>query len=316
MSRARIPSVFHPNKTRPSQSRRVAHLAQTVRQLRDNQSKAVPQNDARRRATREMFESILADALNKALGEYCVGIDTEKLRVSAWRGDVLLKNVQLKRTALASLRAPIALDAGTIGELRLKIPWRNLGKEAVIVEIDRVFVLASRVELDEFATANASDESRDKGAKSDEEREEERAKRAERVARAEFDWLKASMGKLKKKIESEVDKKKSKPWIWSLVSTAIANVQVKVTNVHFRYEDDITTPGHRFTSGMTVSQLSAITVDDAGKPTFTTSDMLSRIHKHVTLAKFSVYLDSDNLSERWKSSEQWKPPEPSDTCPQ
>ena len=312
MSRARIPSVFHPNKTRPSQSRRVAHLAQTVRQLRDNQSKAVPQNDARRRATREMFESILADALNKALGEYCVGIDTEKLRVSAWRGDVLLKNVQLKRTALASLRAPIALDAGTIGELRLKIPWRNLGKEAVIVEIDRVFVLASRVELDEFATANASDESRDKGAKSDEEREEERAKRAERVARAEFDWLKASMGKLKKKIESEVDKKKSKPWIWSLVSTAIANVQVKVTNVHFRYEDDITTPGHRFTSGMTVSQLSAITVDDAGKPTFTTSDMLSRIHKHVTLAKFSVYLDSDNLSERWKSSEQWKPPEPSD----
>ena len=94
-----------------------------------------------------MFEGFLADALNRALGEYCVGIDSEKIRVSAWQGDVELRNVQLKKTALDALRAPIALDAGYIGSLRLKVPWTNLGEEAVVVEIDRVFLLASRVTL-------------------------------------------------------------------------------------------------------------------------------------------------------------------------
>ena len=46
-----------------------------------------------------------------------------------------------KKTALDALRAPIALDAGYIGSLRLKVPWTNLGEEAVVVEIDRVFLL-------------------------------------------------------------------------------------------------------------------------------------------------------------------------------
>ena len=103
-----------------------------------------------------MFEGFLADALNRALGEYCVGIDSEKIRVSAWQGDVELRNVQLKKTALDALRAPIALDAGYIGSLRLKVPWTNLGEDAVVVEIDRVFLLASRVTLAE-AERNAAD---------------------------------------------------------------------------------------------------------------------------------------------------------------
>lgn len=102
-----------------------------------------------------MFEGFLADALNKALGAYCVGIDSEKIRVSAWRGDVELRNVQLKKTALDALRAPIALDAGYVGSLRLKVPWTKLGEEAVVVEIDRVFLLASRVTLAE-AERNAA----------------------------------------------------------------------------------------------------------------------------------------------------------------
>ena len=58
-----------------------------------------------------MFEQYLADALNKALGAYCDGIDGEKLRVSAWNGDVELRNVRLKKTALSTLRAPATPEA-------------------------------------------------------------------------------------------------------------------------------------------------------------------------------------------------------------
>ena len=58
--------------------------------MKSKQSRLIPHSVARGAA---MFESLLADALNKALGQYCEQVDAEKLRVSALRGDVLLRNV-------------------------------------------------------------------------------------------------------------------------------------------------------------------------------------------------------------------------------
>ena len=100
-----------------------------------------------------MFESLLADALNAALGRYCVGIDAERVRVSAWAGDVELHDVQLKATALELLGAPIVVDAGVARSIRVRVPWTNLGKEAVRVEIDGVCALARRRDGREAASA-------------------------------------------------------------------------------------------------------------------------------------------------------------------
>jgi len=259
-----------------------------------------------------MFESILADALNKALGKYCEVVDAEKLRVSALRGDVLLRNVQLKRDALKQLDAPVTVDAGVIGSLRLKVPWTKLGQEPVVVEIDRVFLLATRVEMDDATRARGGDE--EEGAEDEDEDAKARV-RSERLRKGEFDWLKASMGKVKKEVESAVanaGEGRTKSWMWSLFGTVIGNLQVTVTNVHCRYEDAITTPGNKFSCGLTIGTLSAITVDDDGNPTFTTSDMLSRIHKHVKLANFALYLDSGTLSTPWKTHDGWRPPDSND----
>ena len=210
-----------------------------------------------------MFEGFLADALNRALGEYCVGIDSEKIRVSAWQGDVELRNVQLKKTALDALRAPIALDAGYIGSLRLKVPWTNLGEEAVVVEIDRVFLLASRVTLAE-AERNAADA----GLSTLERTRREVDERTKKLEEAELDWLRTSMGKMTKQMQEEAERKDS--WMWKTFHTVLGNLQVKVTNVHFRYEDTLTTPNNPFACGLTIEKMSAVTVDDSGQPTFTT----------------------------------------------
>lgn len=278
--------------------------------MKSKQSRLIPHSVARGAA---MFESLLADALNKALGQYCEQVDAEKLRVSALRGDVLLRNVQLKRDALRALNAPVTLDAGVIGSLRLKVPWTKLGQEPVVVEIDRVFVLATRVEIDDATEARGGDATSASNSDGVDKNTGDARARSERLAQSEFDWLKASMGKLKRDVENAaVEGGKSKSWMWSLFGTVIGNLQVTVTNVHFRYEDEITTPGNRFACGMTIETLSAITVDDDGNPTFTSSDMLSRIHKHVKLANFAMYLDSGTLSTPWKTHAGWMPPDPKD----
>ncbi|KAL6002803.1 hypothetical protein ACLOJK_023025 [Asimina triloba] len=56
--------------------------------------------------------------------------------------DVVLKDLHLKAEALNSLNLPVTVSAGFIGAITLKVPWKSLGKEPVIVVIDRVFVLA------------------------------------------------------------------------------------------------------------------------------------------------------------------------------
>lgn len=68
-----------------------------------------------------MFEAQVAYYLNKYLGKYVYGLDPESLKISVWRGDVELKNLQLKPEALQELNLPIIVRAGLLGRLTLKV---------------------------------------------------------------------------------------------------------------------------------------------------------------------------------------------------
>lgn len=57
------------------------------------------------------------------------------------------------------------------------------------------------------------------------------------------------------------------------------NVQLSITNIHVRYEDDVTDPGHPFACGVTLEQLSASTVDENGEEAFVTTSPLSILRK-------------------------------------
>jgi Vacuolar protein sorting-associated protein len=183
----------------------------------------------------------------------------------------------------------------------LKVPWTNLGEEAVVVEIDRVFLLASRVTLAE-AERNAADA----GLSTLERTRREVDERTKKLEEAELDWLRTSMGKMTKQMQEEAERKDS--WMWKTFHTVLGNLQVKVTNVHFRYEDTLTTPNNPFACGLTIEKMSAVTVDDSGQPTFTTGGALEGIHKHMALENFSWYLDSSERFSAWKTHADWEPP--------
>ncbi|KAJ6350717.1 hypothetical protein OIU78_006785 [Salix suchowensis] len=89
-----------------------------------------------------MFEAHVLHLLRRYLGEYVHGLSVEALRISVWKGDVVLKDLNLKADALNSLKLPVTVKAGFVGTITLKVPWKSLGKEPVVVLIDRVFILA------------------------------------------------------------------------------------------------------------------------------------------------------------------------------
>lgn len=70
-----------------------------------------------------MFESQVAYYLNNYLGKYVHGLDTQSLKISVFKGDVVLRNLKLKPDALADLDLPVTVKSGLIGSLTLKVSY-------------------------------------------------------------------------------------------------------------------------------------------------------------------------------------------------
>jgi vacuolar protein sorting-associated protein 13A/C len=61
----------------------------------------------------KMFESIVSEILTKYLGKFVKGLDKENLKIAIWGGDVVLKDLEIRVSALANLNLPVAVKSGT-----------------------------------------------------------------------------------------------------------------------------------------------------------------------------------------------------------
>jgi len=225
-----------------------------------------------------MLEDQVAFLLQKYLGNYVRGLSKEALKISVWRGDVELTNMQLKPEALNSLKLPVRVKAGFLGSVKLKVPWSRLGQEPVLVYLDRIFILAEPATQVEGCSEDAVQE----------------AKRS-RVREMEIKLLERQQ-----QLKSEL----SSSWLGSFIGTVIGNIKLSIGNIHIRYEDVESNPGHPFAAGLVLSKLSAVTVDDLGKETFATGGDLDRVKKSVELESLAVYFDSD--SSPWIVDKPWE----------
>jgi hypothetical protein len=69
------------------------------------------------------------------------------------------------------------------------------------------------------------------------------------------------------------------------------NLQLSITNVHVRYEDTVTHPGHPFAVGITLEGLKGHTVDAEGREAFVTSNPMDVLRKALKLQRAAVYFD-------------------------
>ena len=217
-----------------------------------------------------MLEGVLAGVLNRVLAAYVDGLNTKQLNVGIWSGDVTLRNLRLKASALDRLRLPIDVREGYLGQLTLSIPWSNLKSKPVRVLVENVSLLAvprdASVELDP-----AEEDAREQALK------QVRLQQAEMLvgggAPADGD-------------------KQQESFISSLVTRIIDNLQVTVRNIHVRYEDALSSPEHPFAVGFILAELSAVSTDENWEPTFV-QNSAQGIHKLARLDSLSVYWNTD-----------------------
>ena len=168
-----------------------------------------------------MFEQGLAYVLKQFLGEFVEDSSKlqEKLSVGIWSGNIVLENLVLKKEILTVLNLPIALSHGVIGRFELRIPWKKLGVEPVVVVIDEVIILLEpKYEWDPNAKDN----------------------REQTLKQAKLAAIELLTTKRLSENPFQSYKNFAAKWlVQSLVSKLVNNIQVTVTDVHVRYEDQV-----------------------------------------------------------------------------
>ncbi|XP_030044282.1 intermembrane lipid transfer protein VPS13C [Microcaecilia unicolor] len=214
-----------------------------------------------------MLESVVADLLNRFLGDYVENLDRSQLKLGIWGGNVALENLQIKENALSELDVPVRVKTGQVDKLTLKIPWKNLYGEAVVATLEGLYILV---------VPGAS-------IKYDAEKEE---KLLQDTKQRELLRIEDALQKAAEKDKPKEEKKDS--FIEKLATQVIKNLQVKITNIHIRYEDDITDSSKPVSVGGALGELSLLTANESWKPCIL-NEAAKIIYKLVQLDSFSVY---------------------------
>ncbi|XP_063782573.1 intermembrane lipid transfer protein VPS13C isoform X2 [Pseudophryne corroboree] len=214
-----------------------------------------------------MLESVVADLLNRFLGDYVENLDRSQLKLGIWGGNVSLENLRIRENALSELDVPFKVKAGQIDNLTLKIPWKNLYGEAVVATLEGLYLLV---------VPGAS-------IKYDAEKEERNLQEAKQ---RELQRIDEAMQKAAEKDKPKEEKKDT--FLEKLAAQVIKNLQVKITNIHIRYEDEITDVDVPVSVGVTLAELSLQTSNESWMPCIL-NEAAKIIYKLVRLDSFSTY---------------------------
>ncbi|XP_067014210.2 intermembrane lipid transfer protein Vps13 [Anabrus simplex] len=208
-----------------------------------------------------VFESVLAEVLNVYIGDYVENLDRSQLKIGIWGGDIVLQNLVLKQSVLDELHLPLKTVFGHLGKLILKIPWKNLYNAPVVASVERLFLLVlPNVEGQDLFLS--------------------------RMKQAELQRL-----EIAKKFKKETARTKSSDtFVEKLATQIIRNVQVKIRDIHIRYEDELACPERPFSIGITLHNLSVQTTNQNWKEGIV-QDAGTMIYKILNLEGLAVYMN-------------------------
>ncbi|XP_039076242.1 vacuolar protein sorting-associated protein 13C isoform X3 [Hyaena hyaena] len=228
-----------------------------------------------------VLESVVADLLNRFLGDYVENLNKSQLKLGIWGGNVALDNLQIKENALSELDVPFKVKAGQIDKLTLKIPWKNLYGEAVVATLEGLYLLV---------VPGAS-------IKYDAEKEE---KSLQDIKQKELSRIEEALQKAAEKDKPKEAKKDT--FLEKLATQVIKNVQVKITDIHIKYEDNVTDPKQPLSFGVTLGELSLLTANEHWTPCIL-NEAEKIIYKLIRLDSLSAYWNV-NCSMSYQGSKE------------
>lgn len=221
------------------------------------------------------LKELLGFVFSHFLAPYVENLDMGLVNLGIVQGQVTLGKLRIKKGVLDSLRLPIDVVEGHLGKFSLSLHWLNLGNQPVQVLIEDLYILVVPSKEDDQDPNEL-------------ERRIQEAK-LERLLNAEVFQTQAAG------VKGTDNSSESQGFVASLLGKLLNNIQVTIKNVHIRYEDNISVPGHPFAVGATLSSFSAASVDENWKPAFIEGSSKT-VHKLAKLESLAAYFDTDAQS--------------------
>ncbi|AQK78313.1 pleckstrin homology (PH) domain-containing protein, partial [Zea mays] len=213
-----------------------------------------------------MFEGVVSQVLYGLLRRYVKGIQKEQLKIGIWKEEILLENVELILEAFDYLQLPFALKNGRIGKLSIRIPWKKLGWDPIIIVIEDVYVCACPREDSEWSSDSL--DKRELAGKLAKLNAIELAKFSRRVT----------------------DNQTGQSFLSYISAKILDSIQVSMRNVHIVYMDTHNGQGN-FVFGLEFTSLSIQT--DTQKQSFTISLMTrsrqDEVNKIIEISNVGIY---------------------------
>lgn len=163
---------------------------------------------------------------------------------------------------MKDLNLPIQVKAGFLGQLVLKVPWKNITSRPTLVVIEDVYLVA--VPNREIVY--------------DEKKERERQKEAKQQ---QLELLESQQEAYEK------DEKSQAGFVAKMVSSIIAQLQVQINRIHIRFEDKSSDPLHPFACGVVLRQLQVHSETDLKEV------VVDIFKKSLDIKDFGFYFDND-----------------------
>ncbi|CCI10611.1 unnamed protein product [Albugo candida] len=239
-----------------------------------------------------MAKAIIASILESQLGKYIEGLSGDSLHVGFWSGEIALQNVRLKHEAILAefedlQLFPLRIIHGSIKKINIYVPWNQLTTSSVRIVIQGVTLLLA-------PNGIAHDDINDDNPDSLWKRKQSQLERYELIRRH------AQLAKANNQGEED-----ESTFLSRLTHRIIEHIQITLTDVHFRYEDDfsckvVNAPRSRaFACGITLQKLALAACDAEDKlqvsssVNITSTQNVDRDYtfKKLSIESFGLYID-------------------------
>jgi vacuolar protein sorting-associated protein 13A/C len=178
-----------------------------------------------------MLEGLIADVLNKVLGEFIEDITADQLNVSVFGGEVKLENVAIKSSLFDSMPVPFSLAFGKIGLIKLDIPISSILSKPLIIQISDVLVVMKPKPMDSW----------------NEDVEIKAFKSANLSKIQSYEIIQRQAETIKNKDPGKAEK---------MIQQILSNIKIDIKNIFIKLEDDITSNSRgSFSLGMSMDRL-------------------------------------------------------------
>lgn len=242
-----------------------------------------------------MAKRWLLNLLTKVLGEF-VELNETNLNLAVWSGQIVLKNVSLKTDKLLR-EFNFKVYHGVIQQLEVTIPWTTLLINPVKIVVKGVLLDVGPLDISQHSMVERIQRFL-----------EEKMRKIKMLEKyldlyLSLDSEHASSGGAEAAKKGSEESSYYQQWTTKIVD----NIEVKISQVHVRYEDKLSVPDRCFACGITFQSYGISTLDADWNPSSSTSTAgAASVYKLAYMKSVGVYWQPDATSISHLPLREWQ----------